>query len=274
MLSSYRSPGCRISRVVVKIEHRVEDYLEYLKNVKRRSEGTIKQYRSILKNFSEFSLTEEGFHDYLRSISRNSPRTQQLKIVTVKGYLNWLYDRGKISGKRFWLEAEPPREKALPHYLTMEELRRFFEAIDDPYFRSIFRLLVNTGMRISELYNMKSSDITFSGDRARIRIRGKGSKERVVQVKREIAEDALKSGVFDRRVSVRTIQRRMKRYLKKAGIDKKLTPHSLRHTFAIILMENGVPLNRIQAILGHESIATTSIYLKVLAEGESLPEII
>ncbi len=259
---------------MVKIEHGVEKYLEYLKNVKRRSEGTIKQYKSILKNFEKFPLSEEGFHEYLRSISMNSPRTQQLKIVAVKGYLNWLYDRGKIEGKRFWLEAEPPKEKALPHYLTMEELRRFFNVIDDPYFRSIFRLLVNTGMRVSELYNMKSSDITFTGDRARIRIRGKGSKERVVQVKRKIAEDAIENGIFEKKVSIRTIQRRMKKYLKIAGINKKLTPHSLRHTFAIILMENGVPLNRIQAILGHESIATTSIYLKLLAEGESLPEII
>ncbi len=259
---------------MVKIDRYLENYLEYLENVKRRSKGTIKQYRSILRNFSKFPLNEEGFHDYLRSISKNSPRTQQLKIVAVKGYLNWLYDRGKIPGKRFWLEAEPPREKALPHYLTIEELKRFFNAIDDPYFRSIFRLLVNTGMRISELHNMKRSDITFSGDRARIRIKGKGSKERVVQVKREIAEEAIKNGVFEKKVSVRTVQRRMKMYLKRAGIDKKVTPHSLRHTFAIILMENGVPLNKIQAILGHESIATTSIYLKVLAEGESLPEII
>ena len=109
---------------------------------------------------------------------------------------------------------------------------------------------------------------------ARIRIRGKGSKERVVQVSEEIVLQAKEAGFFSKRVSARTLQRKMKEYLGKAGIKKRLTPHSLRHTFAIILMENGVPLNRIQAILGHESIATTSIYLKLLGETEKLPKII
>ncbi len=252
----------------------MEEYLEYLRNVKRRSEGTIKQYRSILKGFSEYPLVERGFQEYLRAISSNSPRTQQMKLTVVKGYLNWLYERGKITGKRFWMEAEPPKEKALPHYLTMEELKRFFSVIDDPYFKALFRLMVNTGMRISEVMKLRTSDIAFIEESARIRIKGKGSKERVVQVKRGIVEEAIKAGVLKKRVSIRTIQRRMKIYLEKAGIKRRLTPHSLRHTFAIILMESGVPLNRIQAILGHESISTTSIYLRVLAEGESLPEII
>ncbi len=253
---------------------RIDEYIEYLRTVRRRGPGTLRQYRSVLREFSRFPLNERGFHEYLRSISTNSPRTQQMKLSVVKGYLEWLYERGRIKGKRFWVEAQYPKEKALPHYLTREELRRFFEVIDDPYFRALFRLLVNTGMRISELLKLEESDVEIVGETARIRIRGKGSKERIVRVSREIVEEAIREGVFDKKVSARTVQRRMKVYLKRAGIERKLTPHSLRHTFAIILMESGVPLNKIQAILGHESISTTSIYLKIVGEGESLPKII
>ena len=252
----------------------VEKYLDYLKNVKRRSEATIRQYRSVLGEFSKFPLNSHGFEEYLRSISPKSPRTQQFKLSVVKNYLNWLYERKVIDGERYWDKAEPPKEKALPHYLTVEELERFFSVIDDDYYRSIFRLLVNTGMRISELLRLEKSDVTISGDLARIRIKGKGAKERVINVGVDVIEEALRSGFFDRKVSARTVQRKMKSYLKKAGINRKITPHSLRHTFAIILMERGVPLNRIQAILGHESISTTSVYLRIIGEGERIPRII
>ncbi len=252
----------------------VERYLDYLRNVKRRSEGTIKQYRSVLREFSKFPLTPRGFEDYLRSISDKSPRTQQFKLSVVKNYLNWLYDRKLIAGERYWEKAEPPREKALPHYLTIEELERFFSVIDDDYYRAVFRLLVNTGMRISELLKLEKSDVTISGNVARIKVKGKGAKERVINVEVEVVEEAIRAGFFERKVSARTIQRRMKVYLERAGIKRKITPHSLRHTFAIILMERGIPLNRIQAILGHESISTTSVYLRIIGEGERIPKII
>ena len=252
-----------------------KEYLRYLKRVKKRSEGTLKQYKAVLKEFSEFyPISERNFNRYLEKISDNAPKTQQLKLSVVKNFLDWVYERGKISGKRFWKEAEPPRQKALPHYMTPEELKKFFDVIDDPFYKSIFRLLVNTGMRISEFLTLKESDVYVFGDYARIRIKGKGNKERVVQINREVVEEARKAGVFERRVSARTIQRKMKEYLKKAGIEKNLTPHSLRHTFAIALMERGMPLNRIQMVLGHESIATTSVYLKLLGEAEKIPKII
>jgi len=252
-----------------------DEFLQYLRKVKKRSESTLRQYKAVLQEFSEFyPITEENFHRYLERISSNAPKTQQMKLSVVKNFLEWLRDRGYINADRFWAEAEAPRDKSLPHYMTPDELTRFFDVIDDPYYKAVFRLLANTGMRISELLNLKEEDIDIFGGYARIRIKGKGSKERVVQVSEEIVLQAKEAGFFSKRVSARTLQRKMKEYLEKAGIKKRLTPHSLRHTFAIILMENGVPLNRIQAILGHESIATTSIYLKLLGETEKLPKII
>ena len=250
-----------------------EEYLEYLEKIKKRSRGTLKEYRSILREFTRFPLNADGFREYLDAISKNAPRTQRLKLSVVKGYLEWLHDRGKIP-ERFWGEVEPPKITSLPHYLTRDEIERFFNVIDDDYYRGIFRLLINSGMRISELLNLRREDVQISKDVARIRIRGKGSKERIVQISKEIVEEVERVGFFKRRVSARTLQRKMKEYLKRAGINRRLTPHSLRHTFAIILMENGIPLNRIQALLGHESITTTSVYLKIVGEGEKLPKII
>ncbi len=250
-----------------------DEYLTYLEKFKNRSKGTLKQYRSILKEFSNYPLNVEGFREYLDSISKNSPKTQQLKLSVVKGYLEWLYENGKV-GKRYWTGVEPPKVKSLPHYMTREEIERFFGVIDDPYYRAVFRLLVNTGIRISEMLNLSMEDVLISGDTARLRIRGKGSKERIIQLSRDVVDDLFKVGFFGRKVSARTVQRRMKFYLRKAGIKRKLTPHSLRHTFAIIMMENGIPLNRIQALLGHESISTTSVYLKIVGEGDKIPKII
>jgi len=250
----------------------VKKYLDYLKNVKKRSDSTLSQYKSVLKEFSNYRYKKEDFRKYLKDISKNAPKTQQMKLSIVKGYLNWLYSQGYIK-TRFWEDAEAPRSKALPHYFSPEELSKFFSVVDDPYYKALFRFLVNTGMRISEFMMLSTEDIQYFGSTARIRIRGKGSKERVIQVDAEIMEEVLSTGILNQKPSVRTIQRKMKEYLKKAGIKKKLTPHSLRHTFAILLMEHGVPLNRIQSLLGHESIATTSIYLKIVGEGEKIPKV-
>ena len=247
-------------------------YLDYLKNVKKRSESTLKQYKSVLKEFSKYKYRREDFRRYLKDISKNSPKTQQMKLSVVKGYLSWLYSQGYIK-KRFWEDAEPPRSRALPHYFSPEELSRFFSAIDDPYYKALFRFLVNTGLRISEFMALSEEDLQTFGQTVRIRVRGKGSKERIIQVDPEIMEEVINQGILKKKPSARTIQRKMKEYLNKAGIRKKLTPHSLRHTFAILLMEHGVPLNRIQLLLGHESIATTSIYLKIVGEGEKIPKV-
>ncbi len=253
---------------------RFDEYLEYLRKVKKRSESTLRQYRSILGEFSEYEpINEENFYRYIDKISADAPKTQQLKLSVVKNYLDWLYNKKKINTERFWVEVEPPRIKPLPHYLSPEELKKFFSVVDSPYYYAIFRFLVNTGLRISELINLNEEDIVFTGSTARIHIKGKGNKERVVQVSSDVVKKLFDVGFFEKKVSARTIQRKMREYLKRAGIERKLTPHSLRHTFAILLMEKGVPLNRIQAILGHESIATTSIYLKLVGDAHKIPEI-
>jgi len=254
------------------MERLSKKYLDYLKNVKKRSDSTLRQYKSVLREFSKYRYRREDFKRYLKDISKNSPKTQHMKLSVVRRYLDWLHSQGYIK-KRFWEDAEAPRSRALPHYFSPKELSKFFSVIDDPYYKALFRFLVNTGLRISEFMELSEDDIQFFDQIVRIRIRGKGSKERVIQVDPEIMEEVMTQGILKKKPSVRTIQRKMKEYINKAGIKKKLTPHSLRHTFAILLMEQGVPLNRIQSLLGHESIATTSIYLKIVGEGEKIPRV-
>lgn len=248
-------------------------YLEYLRVVKKNSERTIKQYDAILKEFEQFNLTKEGFEEYLKHISSNAPSSQTVKLVVVKGYLNWLFNQGIVHGK-FWEDAKPPRFKPQPHYLTKEELEKFFSVINKEYYYHLFKLMVNTGMRISEVVNLKPDDITFIEDKAVIAIKGKGNKERSIVVDRKIIDDAIQAGLFKKKRAIRSIQNAFKRYLNKAGIDKEVTPHSLRHTFAILMLEKGVPLNVLQSVLGHESLTTTAIYLKISPKNISVPTLV
>ncbi len=248
-------------------------YLEYLKVVKKNSERTLKQYDVILKEFENFELSKEGFSEYLKHISTNAPASQSVKLVVIKGYLNWLKNQGVLKDD-FWSDAKPPRFKPQPHYLTKEELEKFFLVINNRYYYHLFKLMVNTGMRISEALNLTPDDVTFAEDRAIIKIRGKGNKERSIVVSRNIIENAINAGLFEKKRAVRSVQNAFKRYLKKAGISKDVTPHSLRHTFAILMLERGVPLNVLQSVLGHESLTTTAIYLKISPKNISVPTLV
>lgn len=253
----------------------MEEYLEYLRVVKKRSERTLYQYRSILKEFAEYEpVTLDSWREYLHRVSSNAPTTQRNKLVVVKNYLNWKADRGILNVKdRFWNEAEPPRYAVLPKAVELEEIKRIIEACDHRMYKAIFKVLANTGMRVSELVGLSIQDISLN-DTARIRIKGKGNKERIINVSRDLVEELVRSGFFEKKPSVRSIQRAVKRYARKAGIRKKVTPHIFRHSFAVALIERGIPLNKIQALLGHANISTTSIYLKIASEGVEVPKII
>ena len=253
----------------------VSAFIDYLRVVKKRSERTLRQYRSILREFQQFEpVTKSSFLRYLSHISSNAPKTQALKLLVVKSYLNWKADQGLIKGERFWQSAEPPRFKPLPRYLDEGEVKALIGATDDPYYRAVFKFLLSTGLRISELLSLKEDDISITGETARIRIRGKGSKERIIAVSADVVKEAVKAGIFKKRVSARTIQRALRRYAQKAGIKKNVTPHVLRHTFAVLLIEKGVPVNKIQMLLGHESLATTGIYLKIAGESVLVPKVV
>jgi len=249
------------------------EFLEWLKVVKKRNNRTIKQYASILREFRRFEpITEKSWRRYLETITKNKPTTQRNKLTVVKMYLNWKVDNGLLATRtRFWNQAEPSKSKPLPKALELEEVQAIINATNDQYYRAVFSLLANTGMRVSELLNLQKDDVVLTAKSAKIFIRGKGNKERVVKVDKRIVEQAIKAGVLDRKVSPRAIEKAIKKAAEKAGIKKKVTPHMLRHSFAVALVEQGVPINKVQALLGHASLAITGVYLTIAADNFEVP---
>lgn len=170
----------------------------------------------------------------------------------------------------------PRRKKQLPKVLSPSEVRRFLQALPSPKHRAIAFVLYSTGLRVAECSRLKVSDI--DGERGVIHVRqGKGRKDRYVMLS-PVLRDVLREyyrierphdWLFpaghrrDRHITVRTIQRQVTAAAKRAGIDKHVTPHMLRHSFATHLMEGGTDLRYIQELLGHTRPSTTAIYTKV-----------
>ncbi|MCL2174096.1 tyrosine-type recombinase/integrase [Candidatus Saccharibacteria bacterium] len=225
---------------------------------------------------------------------RLKPVTQNYHLIALRGFLKYcskreipIYDASKIE-----LAAKERRTSAA--YLTLEEVSRLVAAVDiqeKSYLRdrAILNLLFSSGMRVSELCQLNRSDINLK--RREFQVLGKGNKNRLVFISPSAAEslhDYLRSrtdttiplflnesrnpiassdsqkirdkkGEF-RRLTPRSVQRIVSHYAAKAGITKRVSPHTLRHSFATNLLENGADLRSIQTMLGHEDISTTQIY--------------
>jgi Site-specific recombinase XerD len=167
----------------------------------------------------------------------------------------------------------PKRPKMLPKYLTREELTRLLNACQDDYEKLVIGLLL-TGVRVSELVNIRVSDIDIS--HRSIRVVGKGYKERVVffadwlvpLLKRYLRHNKYE-WLFPSEVNPGqhvhyvTVERTLKKIVKRAGINKKVTPHVLRHTFATLSLASGLDIREIQELLGHSSLSSTQIYTHV-----------
>jgi integrase/recombinase XerD len=170
----------------------------------------------------------------------------------------------------------PRRERTLPTVLSRNEVRRLTEAVKDPKHRALVVLLYSAGLRIGEALRLRVQDV--DEERRIIHVRsGKGKKDRIVMLARVAAEELESYRRFegphhwlfpapnrrDRHLCPRTLQRTVTLAAKKAGILKRVTPHTLRHSFATHLMESGTDLRYIQRLLGHKKLSTTEIYTHV-----------
>jgi len=151
--------------------------------------------------------------------------------------------------------------KKLPAYMDEEEFMQLFKLVKQPHHKLAFILGFHSGMRISEVVHLTKKDIDLKSKRIFIRD-AKGGKDRVVPLPKGFPKSYLK--YIPMKCGIRALQIAFKSYVKKSKLTKQdLHFHSLRHSFAVRCMERGIPLNQIQMILGHESISTTSIYLKI-----------
>ncbi len=264
----------------------VENYRHYLRrfeefagaklDVSRISNDTIKKYRLHLHH-----MLIEG-----QGVNLNI-KTQQYHLIALRAFLKYLArnDIPTLSAEKVEL---PKVEQRQVDVLDRDELSAMFSAIDLTKRNglrdlAILHLLFSTGLRVSELANLNRDDIAF--DRGEFRVRGKGRKLRIVFLSNE-AKDNLKAylesrldngkplfisnsnrskdEIIDlgekRRLQPQAIERIVRRIASTAGILKKVTPHTIRHTFATELLKNGADIRSVQEMLGHASITTTQIY--------------
>lgn len=169
----------------------------------------------------------------------------------------------------------PKESKVLPNYLNKSEIDYI---IEKAYKESVFdgtllKFQIHTGLRINETKNILIQHIDFNGDILKV-VRGKGNKDRFVPISRDLKQSLItylngrsKGYVFcksnETPLTKRALQYRIENIIKKCNFNKKITTHGLRHTFACMLLAKGLPLERIQLIMGHEKITTTQIYAKL-----------
>lgn len=263
-----------------KIDKMVKDL-----KLRGRSASTIKNMVYTLKSFSKFYnqppelLGEQQIINYL-DYCINEKKLCKARVNSINSILKFFY---VVTLERQWNDLRIPRircHRNLPAYLTKEEVKLIIDNATYLKHKAILSTIYSAGLRVSEATNIRLSDIMSKEMKIRVRV-GKGNKERYTLLsqrnlellreywkvfghKNHDSEDYLFTSRYrGERLTNRGIQSAMLAATKRAGITKKATPHTLRHSFATHLMNDGVDLVIIQALLGHSNLKTTSIYLHV-----------
>lgn len=267
----------------------LENYRNYLKYERAYSDNTVGAYMNDLNKYEEFLKKDildsdtEDLERYLKYIKNLESTTVAHKITSIKSYFNYNIKRGIVSVNPADKVSRPKLTKHLPEYLTEEEVGKLLDVeVKSPYDyrnKTILELLYSSGIRISELVNIKTPN--YDSEECLIRIMGKGSKERIVPLGdyavnimndymnnyRPLINKKHTDYVFVNnrgdKISRQFIFKVIKKEALKKGIKKDISPHTLRHTFATHLLKNGADLRIIQELLGHENISTTQIYTHV-----------
>jgi integrase/recombinase XerD len=279
--------------IIVKDMQELDRFKRFLKVEKGLSTNSIYSYAYDLKKFNEFlagsnknimSASQDDIQKFLsfeKTKKHNSSRTLARSLAAIRQFYNYISSTLEVPNPTEKIET-PQIRKTLPDFLSIEEIDRLFSSIsdDDPFElrdKTIFELLYSSGLRISEAIEIRAIDIDF--DEKTVRVRGKGDKERIVpmgaraivllkQYIKKSRPDILgkreseflfisKKGSMLNRKSV---WRLLKGYVDRTNIKKNITPHTLRHSYATHLIENGADLRAVQELLGHMDISTTQVY--------------
>ncbi len=277
----------------------IDSYLVYCRDIRNFSDHTVSAYAHDLKLLGAFigsqglvfgSLRFEDARRFVTGLKRDSYSESSMNriISGVKTFYAYCLRFEIVSENPFSLVKSMKRQRTLPAVLTVEEVRRFIHAPGHDVFgmrdRVIFRVLYSTGCRLSELLAMEVKDLDLP--RGRVIVHGKGSKDRFVFLSDSAVSDIgtylrLRStyleglGADPVRTSSLFINKQGKQltpqgvhyifqtYAKKTGIEKHVTPHTFRHTFATQLLDHDAGIRVVQELLGHENISTTQIYSHV-----------
>ncbi len=266
-----------------------------LKDIEKEWEEGIDKLGAELKIRGFSPLTVRNYTFFVEKfLEKSNKKVSKLNEDDVKYYISGMFDSkskntimlATASLKFFFREilkkelaniVMPKKEKKLPEVLTKEEVKKLVDSTDTTKSRLIVSMLYSAGLRVSELVNLKVSDLNFEEKTGWVR-KGKGSKDRLFVFSESLAKelkDYLSSKkrqdygyVFskDKPLTTRNIQKIIQGTGKRANINKRITPHTLRHCFATHLLESGTDIRTIQTMLGHSSLSTTQVYTHISSE--------
>lgn len=281
------------------LDKTTKEFIKYLTNEKRYPETTISSYERDLDNYYGYielkkidykNITKDEIRDYLKYLDdlNYSKNTVSRILSTLRHFYTYLVTNKITKVNQFKLIRNPKKEKKLPNFLQGDELQKIFDTIniETPLGmrnRLIVELLYASGIRVSELTELKMNDIDVSNKE--IRVTGKGDKERIVyfgdyakkylklylkEGRKELLNnkrsDYLLINNLGDNLSTRGVQMVIDDIVKEASLKHNISPHALRHTFATDLLNNGADLKSVQELLGHSSLSTTQIYTHITNE--------
>jgi integrase/recombinase XerD len=280
------------------LNRHIDEYLTYLKIERGLSDASISSYKQDLKQYSQYlkdenvtgveDITTEILVAFLQFLSENNKSSKTIRRVqsTLRNFHHFLQFERIIDTNPALRLSTPKEERELPVVLSIEEMETLLQAPDKTpqgiRDNAIMELLYASGLRVSELINLKLSDLNL--DMGFIHVYGKGDKERIVPTTEYVAEK-LNDYIKNQRLMLlkhentdilfitnrgkgftrQGLWKTIKKYVLISGISKNITPHTFRHSFATHLIENGADLRAVQEMLGHSDISTTQVYTQISA---------
>jgi integrase/recombinase XerD len=275
----------------------LKDYTYYLKNEKGSSQNTIESYLRDLNQYAQFieknygvtkpnHIDKKHIEGFLRSLKRSlSAKSLARKLTAVKSFHHFLWIEKEVDTDVAKGFAAPKIEKSLPQVLSIDEVVAILEQVDKTKplglrNMALLELIYGSGLRVSELLDIEMEDIHLNQNY--IIVKGKGAKERLVPIS-DMSALALRNYIIKGRDQLLAIQKTsylfvnqkgvrlsrqgffklLKKLAHDAGVETDCSPHTLRHSFATHLLENGMDLRTLQSLLGHEDISTTQIYTHI-----------
>ncbi len=283
--------------IMTKMEEYLEQFLNYLEKDKKMSGNTIQAYKRDIISLSEFlksrgdtaikDTTNADVVAYLIQLKKNgkSAATVNRKIASLRAFFSYMVKQHLIQANPTDSIRSPRIERTEPEFLTIEEVDKFLSIPDDTAKgrrdKAILELLYATGIRVSEAIeaniediNLRMGFISCDGQHGKARIIPIGRPARVALeeyiydirpqfVREKLDEKALFVNYRGERITRQGLWKLIREYAKKAGIESKITPQTLRNSFAVHMIQNGADLKSLQELLGHEDISATQIYLSV-----------
>ena len=269
----------------------ISQYLEYLEVERGLADNTILAYRSDLYSLSDF-LVENGIevlsdisrmylNMYIKSLydKKYTPRSITREIASIKGFFKWLSINDTIKHNPALAIEQPKLPKRLPKVLSMKEINELLDSSMSVLDKAVLELLYAAGLRVSELADIQLNNIDLNA--RYLRCTGKGSKERIVPIGKKACL-SIKKYLVEREYILKKYNIKSKYcFIKENGkkltrqdvyvfinsigknINKDISPHTIRHSFATHLLENGADLRIVQELLGHSDVSTTQLYTHI-----------